>query len=206
MDYRPGLDAGDRAFVQVVDSAFSEAARCSGEWLVCRPGCTQCCMGPFAINQLDARRLKLGLEELERRDQARAARVRERAAEAWRRLAPVFPGDAVTGVLREEREGEDRFENCPDDPCPVLDPATGTCDLYAARPVTCRIFGPPLLCGDESLGVCELCYQGVSEEQIAACEVEFDPAGMEGTLLEELKKAEGASGETVAAYCLVQAA
>jgi Fe-S-cluster containining protein len=202
MDLRPQLDAGDRAFVQVVDAAFAEAARRSGEWLVCRPGCTACCMGPFAINPLDVRRLKLGLEELERRDPPRAARVRERALEAWRRIAPTFPGDASTGALRGETEDEDRFEKCPDDPCPALDSETAMCDLYAARPLTCRIFGPPLRCGDESLGVCELCYHGATDEEIAACEIDFDPAGAEDALLDEIKKAEGARGETIVAYCL----
>ena len=28
-----------------------------------------------------------------------------------------------------------------DVPCPALDPETGGCDLYAARPITCRTFG-----------------------------------------------------------------
>ena len=204
MDLPPLLDARDRAFVQVVDAAFAEAARRSGDWLVCRPGCTECCMGPFAIGQLDARRLKLGLAELERRDAARAGRVRERAREAWRRIGDVFPGDPTAGALAQSDGEEDRFASCPDDPCPALDPQTGTCDLYAARPLTCRIFGPPLRCGDEAVGVCELCYQGASDEQIVSCEIDFDPAGVEESLREDLEKAEGARGETVVAYCLAQ--
>ena len=46
--------AKDRALIQIVDSALAEAARRSGKWLVCRRGCTQCCIGVFPINQLDA--------------------------------------------------------------------------------------------------------------------------------------------------------
>ena len=56
---------GDRAFIQIVDAALAEAARKSGAWLVCRPGCCECCIGPFAITQLDAKRLRTGLAELE---------------------------------------------------------------------------------------------------------------------------------------------
>jgi hypothetical protein len=49
MDFAAHFDSADRGLVQIVDSAMAEAARRSGDWLVCRPGCTQCCIGPFAI-------------------------------------------------------------------------------------------------------------------------------------------------------------
>src|ERR1700730_9314086 len=69
------LPAADGALIQIVDAALADAARRSGEWLVCRPGCTQCCVGVFAINQLDAARLPLGLAELEQTDAARAGGI-----------------------------------------------------------------------------------------------------------------------------------
>lgn len=143
--------------IQIVDAVMAEAVRKSGAWLVCRPGCSECCLGPFEITQLDAARLRAGLAELQAADPARAARVRQRAQEAAGRL-PELPDD---------------------DPCPVLDPATGTCDLYAARPVTCRIFGPPVNLGAGAVGVCELCFPGATDEEIAACEVRLDIAGLE---------------------------
>jgi Fe-S-cluster containining protein len=172
--------AGDETLIQVVDAALAEAARNSGPWLVCRPGCTGCCMGPFPITQLDARRLREGLAELASRDPQRAARVRERARQAV--------ALAVTD----------------DDPCPALDPSTGTCDLYAARPITCRIFGPPVRYGAGAVGVCELCFQGASDEEIAACAVEVDP-GLESQLLNELEESTGVRGETSVALALVAA-
>src|ERR1700683_3175757 len=64
----------DQALIQIVDSALAEAARRSGEWLVCRPGCTQCCIGVFPINQLDAVRLRRGFADLEKREPKRANR------------------------------------------------------------------------------------------------------------------------------------
>jgi hypothetical protein len=69
---------GDRDLIQILDAALAESVRKSGEWLVCRVGCTECCIGPFPINQLDARRLREGLAELEQTDAARAARIRTR--------------------------------------------------------------------------------------------------------------------------------
>ena len=195
------IDSGDAALIQVVDAAMAEAARKSGPWLVCRPGCTQCCIGPFAITLLDAHRLWRGLVELETTDPERAARVRLRARDAVARLSPDFPGDPATGLLAEGEEAEERFaEFADDEPCPALDPETGLCDLYSARPMTCRVFGPPVRCGSADVGVCELCFDGASDAEIAACEVETDPDGLEASLNEEL----GASGQTIVAFTLAQ--
>ena len=88
----------DQHLIQIVDAALAEATQKSGEWLVCRAGCTQCCMGAFSITQLDALRLRRGLAELEITDPARAARVRERVQESVARLSADFPGDPATGI------------------------------------------------------------------------------------------------------------
>jgi Fe-S-cluster containining protein len=199
-----GVMASDRELVQIVDAALAEAARKSGAWLVCKPGCTECCMGPFAITQLDRARLRRGLQELEEREPARAARVRERAREYVAKIVPMFPGDVATGVLDEGEAAEESFAVLADDePCPALDPEAGTCDLYSARPITCRVFGPPVRCGEGAVGVCELCFEGATDEEIAACEVEADPERMEAALIEELEAA-GLRGQTIVAFALAE--
>jgi Fe-S-cluster containining protein len=196
------LPAADGALIQIVDAALADAARRSGEWLVCRPGCTQCCVGVFAINQLDAVRLQQGLAELEQTDAARAGRIRARARASVARLAEEFPGNAKTGVLGEGPEAEKRFaEFANDEVCPVLDPETGLCDLYDARPMTCRTFGPPVRT-EGGLGVCELCFHGASDEQIAACEMVVDPDDLESKLLRELERTKGARGRTIVGFCV----
>jgi len=200
--------SGDKKLVQIVDSALADAARRSGEWLVCRPGCTSCCIGAFAINQLDAHRLRRGLADLELTAPERAALVRERARDAVRRLADDFPGDPVSGVLDEGEEAAQRFESfANDEPCPALDPVSGNCELYESRPMTCRVFGPPVRSedgpGEDGLGVCELCYQGASDEEIAACEMKPDPDDLESELLAKLEKSTGTRGRTIVAFCLV---
>ncbi|HWR34992.1 MAG TPA: YkgJ family cysteine cluster protein [Clostridia bacterium] len=204
MPLSPELVSQDRALVQIVDSALADAARRSRSWLVCRPGCTQCCIGAFAINQLDAVRLRQGLADLTKRDPERAARVRLRAKAAVSRLSKAFPGNPQTGVLAGDEDSQERFADfANDEPCPVLDSETGTCDLYEARPMTCRVFGPPVRSGGEGgLGVCELCFQGASAEEIAACEMEVDPNDLEPTLLKRVEKATGLSGTTIVAFCL----
>jgi Fe-S-cluster containining protein len=196
------LPAADGGLIQIVDAALVDAARRSGEWLVCRPGCTQCCVGVFAINQLDAARLQQGLAELEQTDAARAGRLRARARDSIQRLSAEFPGNAKTGVLDEGPAAEERFaEFANDEVCPVLDPEMGLCDLYDARPMACRTFGPPVRT-EGGLGVCELCFHGASDEQIGACEMVVDPDDVESKLLGQLEKTRGRRGRTIVAFCV----
>jgi Fe-S-cluster containining protein len=192
----------DQKLIQIVDAALADVTQRSGEWLVCRPGCSQCCIGVFSINQLDALRLKRGLAELERRNPERASRVQHRAKESVARLAPEFPGDPLSGLLDEGKEAEQRFADfANDEPCPALDPETGNCELYEFRPMTCRVFGPPVS-AEEGLGVCELCFKGASSEEIAACEMNPDPDDLESRILAELENNTGRRGNTIIAFCL----
>jgi Fe-S-cluster containining protein len=157
-------------------------------------------VGAFAINALDSRRLRQGLHELLSTDPARARQVRRRAQEYLARVSKDFPGDLTTGILGETEDAEERFaEFANDEPCPALDPETGTCDLYAARPMTCRVFGPPVRNAD-GLGVCELCFKGASDEQIAACEMKPDPDHLEENLLQQMDE----RGDTIVAFVLAQ--
>ncbi|HEY6248462.1 MAG TPA: YkgJ family cysteine cluster protein [Candidatus Angelobacter sp.] len=200
------LPSRDKELVQIVDTALADALRRSGPWLVCHQGCSQCCIGAFAINQLDAARLRHGLAELESSDPQRAARIRKRARNSVARIVADFPGDPGTGLLAEDQESERRFlDFANDEPCPVLDPETGACELYASRPLTCRVFGPPVRSGSEGgLGVCELCFQGASPDEIAACEMQVDPDDVEEEIVEELKRTTGAGGKTLVAFCLAR--
>jgi Fe-S-cluster containining protein len=196
--------SGDRELIQIVDAALADAALRSGPWLVCRPGCTQCCVGVFSINQLDARRLRQGLADLGVVAPERAARVQQRAREAVSRLIPEFPGDPSTGLLDQGEIAEQRFaEFANDEPCPALDPETGNCELYESRPMACRTFGPPVR-SEDGLGVCELCFHGASDEEIAACEMIPDPEDLESALLQEVETTTGISGETIVAFALAR--
>jgi Fe-S-cluster containining protein len=198
------LPARDRKLVQIVDAALADAARRAGEWLVCRPGCTQCCYGAFAISALDALRLRAGMKILRATEPDLAAEI-ERRARGWiAEHGPEFPGNLATGLLGESEDECERFEEFANHAaCPALDPATGRCDVYAWRPMTCRVFGPPIrmdagLDDGEALGHCELCFAGASEEQVAACEMPV-PHELEADLLNEI----GAKGETVVAFALL---
>jgi len=201
---RASLSRQDQKLVQIVDAELADSAWRSGDWLVCKPGCTPCCIGVFAIDQLDALRLQEGLTQMEAADPERAARVRQRARESWTRVATEFPGDERTGVLGDDDEAAQKFEEFANfEPCPALDPERGTCDVYEWRPIPCRIFGPPVR-SEGGLGVCELCYHGASTSEIASCEMNLDEANaLHSELAGELEKA-GKSGKTIVAFALAQ--
>ncbi len=154
------IEAADRRLLDGFATAMQEAVRRSGSWIACRPGCTQCCMGTFDITALDAMRLQRGFAALAAAAPPRAAQLRARVA-----AYPTADGD--------------------DAPCPALDPQTGLCDLYEWRPVTCRVFGPVTRV-EEGLAACELCYTGATEEEMAACAVDFDPEHREAAILATL--------------------
>ena len=197
-------ESGDQKLIQIVDAALADTKRRSQGWLVCRKGCTQCCIGVFAINQLDAARLRKGMTELASTNPALADAVRIRARESVARLSGEFPGDPATGLLGTTKKERQRFESFANEElCPALDPVEGTCDLYESRPMTCRTFGPPVRAEGGGLGVCELCYQGCSEKEIAECEMIPDPDGLESRLLRDVEKSTGTRGDTLVAFVLV---
>ncbi len=197
------LPSGDAELVEIMGAAFADAARRAGSWLACHEGCSQCCHGAFAINMLDAARLHAGMGALCETGPSTAEAVKDRA-HAWIAANGDFPGDAETGLLGASDTERERFnEYANDAACPALDPATGLCDLYDWRPMTCRVFGPPVRtaggAGEEGLGHCELCFIGAKPEEVAACEMHV-PHDLEAKLLEEI----GAQGETIVAFALLR--
>lgn len=199
---------GDHNLIQIVDAALASAVQRSGHHLVCHPGCTQCCHGVFPIAQQDAARLREGLGILEQQDPARAGRVRHRVASSLARLATLFPGDLHTGILAPDYEDSSLFADEAEDsigntePCPVLDPITGTCDLYLHRPIVCRTFGPPMRTPDGDLATCELCYITASTQEIATCELDPTLPAKETISNRNYNAAHGVHGETIVACAL----
>ena len=199
-----GLPLGDTQLVQIVDVALAGAAQRAGAWLACRPGCTQCCHGAFAINALDVAQLQAGMRALHAANPRKAEAIEHRAKAWMTEFGREFPGDAKTGLLGTSDEERARFaEFANEAACPALDPETGLCDVYEWRPMTCRVFGPPIRVEADTvegaaLGCCELCFVGASEEEIAACEMPV-PHELEARLVEEV----GGAGETVVAFALL---
>ena len=196
------------SLIQIVDAALASATQRSGSHLVCRPGCTQCCIGVFPISHQDAARLREGLHALEQTDPQRAARIRARTAGSLSRLAPLFPGDTTTGILSEDYETLPLFADESEDalgdnePCPVLDRTTGTCDLYEDRPIVCRTFGPPMRTPEGDLATCELCFIQASTQEIIAAELDPTIPAQEAASNEAFNAEHNTHGETIVTYAL----
>lgn len=185
--------ADDALLIAEVDAATTAAQRVAGARLDYSRACPSCCFGPFGITPLDARRLRRGLGSLRHSDPARARALEARVALGMAALAP----DADTST------------RCNDLPCPVLDPTTGCCDLYAWRPITCRRFGPPLQVGHgastRNLPPCRLCYAETVGAETSACRAVIDPAGREDVLLDALSRRDAERGQTIIADALAKA-
>lgn len=192
------LEAADRRLLESLDRTLGEGAKRAGRHLACRPGCIECCLGPFPITMLDAWRLRRALRELEQQDERRALAIRARAREVTLLMLDSFPGDPQTGLLSGDQHAQEEFfERYSSLPCPVLGPATNLCELYQARPISCRTYGLPVRIGREDLPPCRLCFAHALPEEIEASRVVIDPEGLEDALLDQLGE-----GETIVAFAL----
>ena len=160
MDALVQIRAEDDVLLERVAATMADAVRRGGAWIACKPGCTACCRGPFAISAMDAARLRRGLTELSVADPVRAEAVRASARAYLKRIGKAVDIDSLPDEMDEE-------------PCPALDLSTGLCVLYESRPLTCRTFGPATRMGDGPVGACELCFDGASDEDIERCAVDI---------------------------------
>lgn len=151
----------DESLIQIVELSIAEAMRRGGAHVVCAPGCSHCCIGPFLVTAQDLARLRPHV----------TPEIAARAAEARARMKDGFPGDHKTGTVNagsEEFEERHRWL-----PCPVLDLETGRCELHAHRPLACRLHGPALRLNGEMVRHCRLNYAGMGEDEIERLRVEL---------------------------------
>jgi Fe-S-cluster containining protein len=194
----------DGELLAILDQWFARAAARAGDQIACHAGCAQCCMGAFAIDRLAALRLQRGLDELKKSAPERAQRVLERAALWLERQGEFFPGSLESGLIDETSEALEQFEEfANDEACPALDPETKRCELYAHRPLTCRLFGAPLAT-DEGIGICELCFTTAAPEAVAEALVPLDGEELEARLNGEAERGYG-TGRTIVAFALLGA-
>jgi len=124
--------------------AWQAAARAAHPGIIpCRAGCTACCHGPFDISVADAELVARAVAAL---PAAIRQPVQVRAAaqlESMRDLAPGFSEPWDLSPLPEETIDQ-LCDALAEEPCPCLD-ETGSCLIYDARPMVCRVMGLGLL-------------------------------------------------------------
>lgn len=177
--------------------------------LSCRTGCFGCCVGLFTITFPEALALRAAVADLT--EETRAA-VLVRAARAVATSAASFPGDSAAGVLDPAR-GDAREDAwlaaVRETACPALDPPSGRCTVYAARPTNCRTYGLALRADDAILlPACELNLPSAPPARVL--ETAIDAArlwGVDRTLVEVAASAGLPAGvETTVAHALTGAA
>jgi Fe-S-cluster containining protein len=129
--------------------------------------------------------------------------LQSRVREAVELLGDGFPGDPASGRLVGDEAALDRFfirhESLP---CSALDPASGLCELYEWRPVSCRTYGAPVRFGRKDSPPCRLCFVGAPGDEIERCRVEPDRDGLEEAILAGLGVATGEDWETLIPFAL----
>jgi Fe-S-cluster containining protein len=117
------------------------------ECVRCRVGCSDCCHALFDLSLIEALYIKAQFDKIFK-DSARALII-ERANEAdravYRLKRQAFKdhenGKSENQILEEMAAQRIR--------CPLLN-SDDQCDLYAHRPLTCRLYGVPTVIGDKA--------------------------------------------------------
>jgi Fe-S-cluster containining protein len=136
-----------KAIVDQVDAVFKRVHEEHQDCVRCRVGCSDCCHALFDLSLIEALYIKGQFDKIFK-DSARALIV-ERANEADRavyRLKRQAFRDHENGkpenqILEEMAAHRIR--------CPLLN-SDDQCDLYAHRPLTCRLYGIPTVIGDKA--------------------------------------------------------
>jgi len=199
-----GLNHPMSDLIQIVTTALASATERSGSHLVCRPGCTQCCHGVFAISQQDAARLRDGLASLTQSDPARSQRIQPESPPPSLASRPASPATRHRHPRRRPRRlpadesGWDDYAN--DEPCPVLDPPPNLRPLLSA-PHPLPTFGPPARTLDGNLATASSATPPPRRTKSPPASSTRNPA-LEADSDQSFNAAHHVHGETLIAYAL----
>ncbi|MDO3409919.1 YkgJ family cysteine cluster protein [Saccharibacillus sp. CPCC 101409] len=126
-----------------VDGAIEEYRSHSPKQPPCREGCSACCSDYFPVSQVEFELLLVYMERHWSQGEIREAFERaEEDLEILRRENPPLHDSLTHGADRGgELDALRRHAGRNGFPCPLLDPGTGRCRVYAARPFICRTHG-----------------------------------------------------------------
>jgi Fe-S-cluster containining protein len=136
-----------KAIVDQVDAVFKKVQQEYEQCVRCREGCSDCCHAIFDLSLVEALYIKAQFDKAF--EGADRALIIERANEAdravYRLKKQAFKdhqnGKSETEILEEMAARRIR--------CPLLD-EDDRCALYAKRPLTCRLYGIPIVIADKA--------------------------------------------------------
>jgi Fe-S-cluster containining protein len=135
-----------KAIVDQADTVFKKVREEHTACVRCKVGCSDCCHALFDLSLVEALYIKAQFDRFFKG--AARASILERANEAdravYRLKRQAFKEHEAGKPEREilEEMAAKRVR------CPLLN-ADEKCDLYADRPITCRLYGVPTVIGDK---------------------------------------------------------
>jgi len=132
------------ALVEKADKAFAQVKAQFPEEVKCAPGCADCCYALFDLTLIEA--LYINYHFKQQYTGADREPLLEKANLADRKIYKIKKNvfqSAQNGTREEkvlEDMGRERIR------CPLLND-DNRCDLYAFRPIACRVYGIPLAIG-----------------------------------------------------------
>jgi len=132
------------ALVAKADKAFAHVKGQYPEEVKCTPGCADCCYALFDLTLIEA--LYINYHFKEQYKGAKREALLEKANAADRKIHKI-----KKEAFRATQEGKDEEKVLEDVAqerirCPLLNDED-RCDLYAYRPIACRVYGIPLAIG-----------------------------------------------------------
>lgn len=137
MDYSYLLEPYD-SIVQKADQGFQRMENEFAESVKCEPHCADCCHAVFGLFLIEAVFLKHDFDQLgeaERMAALKRGHEADKELEALERTLKEFEGDPQMSAYSMARA---RIR------CPLLSD-DNECILYPHRPITCRIYGIPIM-------------------------------------------------------------
>ena len=128
------------ALVRTADELFNKVSQEYPDEVKCKQGCADCCYALFDLTLIEALYIKHNFDKcfegLEREKRVEIANKIDRELYKLKRKAfkDLEAGKEEADILRDMAEVKVK--------CPLLN-NQNTCDLYAHRPITCRIYGIP---------------------------------------------------------------
>jgi Fe-S-cluster containining protein len=128
------------ALVKTADELFNKVSQEYPDEVKCKQGCADCCYALFDLTLIEALYIKHHFDKcfegLEREKRLESANKIDRELYKLKRKAykDLEAGKEEAAILRDMAEVKVK--------CPLLNDQN-TCDLYAHRPITCRIYGIP---------------------------------------------------------------
>jgi len=146
MDFEPYFEKY-KALVDQVEAVFKKVQEEYSECVVCKVGCSDCCHALFDLTLIEAMFIKSQFDKLAPKEARQKiierANVADRKVYKLKRKASkdLQDGKPENEILAEMAERRI--------PCPLLDDQE-QCALYAARPITCRLYGIPTVIGGQA--------------------------------------------------------